>query len=55
MRSMESALTLLGLIGARAEPGYGYHLKQSYDRFFGLRKALASPQRAPVTTLAAAQ
>ncbi len=41
---MDSALTLLGLIGSRAEPGYGYHLKQSYDRFFGLRLALAFGQ-----------
>jgi DNA-binding PadR family transcriptional regulator len=41
---MDSALTLLGLIGSQAEPGYGYHLKQNYDRYFGLRKALASGQ-----------
>lgn len=41
---MDSALTLLGLIGARTEPGYGYHLKQTYDRLFGLRKALAFGQ-----------
>ena len=41
---MDSATTLLGLIGARGEPGYGYHLKQSYDRLFGLRKALAFGQ-----------
>lgn len=44
MRAMDSALALLGLIGSRDEPGYGYHLKQSYDRFFGLRKALAFGQ-----------
>ena len=41
---MDSAITLLGLIGSRSEPGYGYHLKQSYDRLFGLRKALAFGQ-----------
>lgn len=39
---MDNALTLLGLI-SRA-PGYGYDLKQAYDRYFGSRKPLAFGQ-----------
>lgn len=39
---MDSALALLGLLSH--EPSYGYDLKQSYDRFFGLKKPLAFGQ-----------
>lgn len=35
-------MTLLGLLGAN--PGYGYDLKHSYDRWFGARRVLAFGQ-----------
>ena len=39
---MDNASILLGLLSVA--PGYGYDLKQSYDRYFGLRKPLAFGQ-----------
>jgi len=39
---MDNAHALLGLLSS--EPGYGYDLKQSFDRFFGMRKQLAFGQ-----------
>jgi DNA-binding PadR family transcriptional regulator len=39
---MDNASTLLGLLSVA--PSYGYDLKQSYDRYFGLRKPLAFGQ-----------
>ena len=39
---MDNALTLLGL--ASVAPSYGYDLKHTYDRYFGLRKPLAFGQ-----------
>jgi DNA-binding PadR family transcriptional regulator len=39
---MDSASILLGLLSVA--PSYGYDLKQSYDRYFGLRKPLAFGQ-----------
>ena len=39
---MDSTNALLGLL--KTEPSYGYDLKQSYDRFFGIRKPLAFGQ-----------
>lgn len=39
---MDTRLTLLGLLGTG--PGYGYDLKQSYDRWFSIRKPLAFGQ-----------
>lgn len=39
---MDNGLALLGLLGA--SPGYGYDLKQRYDRFFGADKPLAFGQ-----------
>jgi DNA-binding PadR family transcriptional regulator len=39
---MDNALTLLGL--ASIAPSYGYDLKHTYDRYFGLKKPLAFGQ-----------
>ena len=39
---MDTRWALLGFLGA--EPGYGYDLKQSYDRWFGTRKPLGFGQ-----------
>jgi DNA-binding PadR family transcriptional regulator len=39
---VNNSLTLLGLLGR--EPSYGYDLKHSYDRYFGIEKALAFGQ-----------
>ncbi|MBD7993916.1 PadR family transcriptional regulator [Arthrobacter sp. Sa2CUA1] len=39
---MNNALTLLGLLSR--EPSYGYDLKHSYDRYFGVEKTLAFGQ-----------
>ncbi len=39
---MDNALTLLGL--ASVAPSYGYDLKHTYDRYFGLKKPLAFGQ-----------
>lgn len=39
---MDNALTLLGL--ACVAPSYGYDLKHTYDRYFGLKKPLAFGQ-----------
>ncbi|MBN9347145.1 MAG: PadR family transcriptional regulator [Devosia sp.] len=39
---MDNSLTLLGLLGVA--PSYGYDLKHSYDRYFGLKKPLAFGQ-----------
>lgn len=39
---MNNSLTLLGLLSL--EPSYGYDLKHSYDRYFGIEKALAFGQ-----------
>lgn len=39
---MDNASILLGLLSVA--PSYGYDLKQSYDRYFGLRKPLAFGQ-----------
>lgn len=39
---MNNALTLLGLVGH--QPSYGYDLKHSYDRLFGMEKPLAFGQ-----------
>lgn len=42
MTVMDNASTLLGLLDAGV--GYGYDLKNTYDRWFGLRKPLAFGQ-----------
>ena len=39
---VDNSLTLLGLLSV--EPSYGYDLKHTYDRFFGVRKPLAFGQ-----------
>lgn len=39
---MNNSLTLLGLLSR--EPSYGYDLKHSYDRYFGMGKPLAFGQ-----------
>ena len=39
---VDTRLTLLGFLGA--EPGYGYDLKQHYDRWFSTRKPLGFGQ-----------
>ncbi len=42
MNRMDNALTLLGL--ASVAPSYGYDLKHTYDRYFGINKPLAFGQ-----------
>lgn len=39
---MDNSLTLLGLLSVA--PSYGYDLKHSYDRYFGLKKPVAFGQ-----------
>ncbi|TFD71081.1 MULTISPECIES: PadR family transcriptional regulator [unclassified Cryobacterium] len=39
---MDNSVTLLGLLSV--EPSYGYDLKHTYDRYFGVRKPVAFGQ-----------